>query len=80
MSRNFHCARSREEHAVSRRTEVAITPVSALLWGKPDRDRLAAVDCKHGGVHSYRAVPNTPLLLACETETPRKWRPKRSST
>lgn len=42
---------------------LGITPVSALLWGKPDRDRLAAVDCKHGGVHSYRAVPNIPLLL-----------------
>lgn len=60
--------------------ELDITPVSALLWGKPDRDRLAPVDCKHGGVHSHRAVPKTLFLLACETETPQKWRPKRSST
>lgn len=55
------------------------TRVGAVV-GKSDRDRLTAANCKHGGVHSYRAVSRTPLLLVWETETPQKWRPKRSST
>lgn len=38
--------------------------------GKRDRDRPAAEDCKHGGVHSRSAAPSTLLLLARETETP----------